>query len=487
MLNVRFSSTSDRRARAVGLRPDEELLPSAKVLDAETGVIRSVLAGWHRFAGEDDDVLPVCTPAGWLVLVGMGREKSQDARTLRRIGGNLFAELADSGIEHLHVMLDLPPDQAAELAYGMRLRAWRPSPRYKSKPDPDDDWSLTRVTVVTARPKVAANRFAGLSLRADGVSMARDLVVAPANELTPGRFVKRLASLRDIGVACEVFDPKEHGLGLLEAVGRGSVHRPRLVMLRWTAGTRPEAPIVLVGKGMTFDAGGLGIKPAEDMEEMKGDMAGAAAVTGAIYALAARRAPVDVVGILALAENMPSGSSCHPGDVVASHAGPTVEIIDTDAEGRLALADALSFAAARFRPRMIVDLATLTGAVEEALGRHRAGLFCADDDLAERLLALGEAEDEPLWRLPLTEAYDEVLKSPVADLRNCVWDDDGPDALHAARFLQHFVPRAIPWAHLDIAGLSEVEEDGPLAAEGPTGFGVRLLDRLVDDVFSQTR
>jgi leucyl aminopeptidase len=240
----------------------------------------------------------------------------------------------------------------------------------------------------------------------------------------------------------------------------------------------------LVGKGVTFDSGGIGIKPAEDMEEMKGDMAGAAAVVGALYALAFRRAPVSVIGVLALAENMPSGRACRPGDVVVSHAGLTVEIVDTDAEGRLILADALSFAASRYQPRLIVDLATLTGAVEEALGRHRAGLFCADDALAARLIALGDEEEEPLWRLPLTEADDEALKSPVADLRNCGWED-GPDASHAARFLQHFVPPAVAWAHLDIAGVSEIEEDGPLAAEGPTGFGVRLLDHLVVDVFAR--
>lgn len=485
MLTIGFSATAGAGARAVGIRPDEELLPSARAADAAAGVIGCVLAGKHRFAGEDDDILPVCTPSGWLVLVGMGPADGQTASRLRRIGGNLFAELAESGIEHLDVILDLAPADAAELAYGMRLRAWRPPLRYKSKPDPDEAWSLVSATIVTDDPGAASAYFERLAACADGVALARDLVVAPANELTPDHFVDRLAALRDLGVSCEIIDPAENGLGLLQAVGQGSVHRPRLAVLRWSGCRRRVAPVVLIGKGITFDSGGIGIKPAEDMVEMKGDMAGAAAVVGALSALAAWHAPVEVIGVLALAENMPSGSSCRPGDVVSSHAGLSVEIVDTDAEGRLVLADALSFAARRYRPRLMVDLATLTGAVEEALGRHRAGLFCADDALAARLLAIGEAEDELLWRLPLTEAYDDVLKSPVADLRNCEWDDDGPDALHAARFLQHFVPGAIAWAHLDIAGLSEAEEDGPLAAEGPTGFGVRLLVHLVADIFAK--
>jgi len=483
LLTVCFVSEVEGGARAVGVRPDDLLLPAAQGADI-SGVIRQVLAGQHRFSGDDDDVLPICLPTGWLVLVGMGPEEGQNACRLRRIGGNLFGELADSGIARLNVALDLSPVEAAELAYGMCLRAWRPASRYKSQPDPDEAWSLVSATIVTRDPVAASAHFETLSARAAGAALARDLVVAPANELTPKSFVKRLKGLERLGVTVEIFDPLRHGLGLLQAVGQGSIHPPCLVGLRWSGADPASAPVALVGKGVTFDSGGIDIKPAEDMEEMKGDMAGAAAVVGALYALAARRAPVNVIGVLALAENMPSGRSCRPGDVVTSHAGLSVEVVDTDAEGRLILADALSFAASHYRPRLIVDLATLTGAVEEALGRHRAGLFCADDDLAARLLATGDAEDEPLWRLPLTEDYDDALASPLADLRNCIWGD-GPDALHAARFLQHFVPKGVAWAHLDIAGLSEVEEDGPLAAKGPTGFGVRLLDHLVVDVFAR--
>ncbi len=468
------------QAVAVGLRPGLKLMPAAKEADRD-GLIRRVLDGAHVFAGDDDDVLPICTPSGWVVLVGLGETEGDGAARLRRIGGNLVQELAAGGIRHLDVALDLTPALAAELAYGMRLAAWRVPARYRSKADPAKVWTLTSISVVTEDPAAAERAYQPLAARASGAELARDLVIAPGNDLTPKSFVKRLRPLEGLGIELEVFDPLAHRMGLLQAVGQGSVHPPRLVALHWRGGAARQSPMVFVGKGVTFDSGGISIKPGEDMEEMKGDMAGAAAVAGTLMALALRKAPVNVVGVLALAENMPSGRSCRPGDVVVGHAGLSVEIVDTDAEGRLILADALSFAAARFKPSLMVDLATLTGAVEETLGRYRAGLFCDDDGLALRLSAAGEVEEERLWRLPLGDTYDSALKSDVADLKNCDWTD-GPDALHAARFLQHFVPPSLPWAHLDIAGLSEFDEDGPLGPEGPSGFGVRLLDHLVGAV-----
>ncbi len=483
MLTIRFVPPADdglaSEALAVGVAPGGELLPAARAADAG-GLVTRALAGRHRFDGDEDDVLPVLTASGWLVLVGMGAAEERDARRLRRIGGNLFAELADSGIICLDLRLDLAPESAAELAYGMCLRAWRPAARYRSKPDPDEEWSLVEAVLATADPAAAQVRFDQLAAVAVASAWARDLVVAPANELNPDSFCRRLDSLADLGVRVEQVDPRQTGLNLLQAVGQGSAVAPRLALLRWQGGRPDEPPVVFVGKGITFDTGGIDIKPREDMEEMKGDMAGAAAAAGAIHALAARRAPINAVGVLAIAENMPSGRAARPGDVVKSYAGITVEIVDTDAEGRLALADALAFAAATLRPALMVDLATLTGAVEVSLGRHRAGLFTADDALAKALFSAGEAEDEPVWRLPLTDAYDEALESAAADLRNCTWEHS-PDALNAARFLQHFVPHEVPWAHLDIAGVSEAEEDGPLAAEGPTGFGIRLLVHLVED------
>ncbi len=445
-------------------------------------LLARALAGCADFKAEAEDVLPVMTGEGWRVVVGLGEPEGRNARRLRRIGGALYAAIAGLGPVSLTVSLGLSAVESAELAYGMTLRAWRPSERYRSKPDPDKVVLLAQVTVVTDAPNAAQARFARLSAAAVGASFARDLVVAPANDLTPERFVERLDQLAAYGVTVEVIDPAAAGLNLLAAVGQGSVHPPRLVLLRWSGAPNGDRPVAFVGKGITFDTGGIDIKPAEHLEEMKGDMAGAAAVAGVLLALAARKAPVNALGVLAIAENMVSGRATRPGDVVKSYAGQTVEIIDTDAEGRLVLADALAYAAAIGKPCWMIDLATLTGAVEVALGGHRAGLFTADDRLAASLMAAAEAEEELLWRLPLTDAYDEALKSDIADLRNCQWER-GPDALHAARFLQHFVPTELPWAHLDIAGVAGVDEDGPLAGEGPTGFGVRLLDRLVADAF----
>lgn len=433
----------------------------------------------HDFKDEPEQVLPILTEQGWRILVGFGNPASLDHAALRRIGGQIFAELKDVGIRKLWLQLDLAPAQLAQLVYGMRLRAWRPAAKYRQQADSERIWHLEEVTGLTDAPEPAAACFARLDRLADAVHFARDLVVAPANYLTPRSFLDALGKIK--GLSLEVIDPAKAGLRLLQAVGQGSAFPPALAILRYQGGGK-AAPLALVGKGITFDTGGIDIKPRLHLEEMKGDMGGAAAVAGTLMALAARQAPVNVVGLLAIAENMVSGRAVRPGDVITGFSGHTVEIIDTDAEGRLVLADALAYAAARFKPAMMIDLATLTGAVEVTLGYERAGLFTADDRLAASLFAAGEAEDEKLWRLPLTDRYDDALNSPIADLRNCTWDR-GPDALHAARFLQHFVPESIAWAHLDIAGVSEAQEDGPLAGEGPTGFGVRLLDRLISDLY----
>ncbi|OIQ94511.1 cytosol aminopeptidase [mine drainage metagenome] len=483
-VSITFASApSGAEALAVGLRPG--LVPCATAAAGERGrLLARALAGKHRFKGEEGDVRPVLTPEGWLVAVGLDEAGEQDAAALRRIGAALFAELADSGITHLDAALDLAADEAAELAYGLVLRAWKVSPRYRLHPDPESDWSLAGITVVSPDPEASRRHFARLEAVAAAVAEARDLVVAPANELTPQAFADRLAGLFPLGVAVEILDAQalaKQGLNLLLAVGRGSARPPLLACLRWTgADDKEAAPLAFVGKGITFDTGGLCLKEGEDMAEMKGDMGGAAAVMGLMAALARRRAKVNAVGVLAIAENMVSGKAQRPGDVVRAYNGTMVEVVDTDAEGRLVLADALAWTARSCRPAALIDLATLTGAVETALGKKRAGLFCNDDALAEQLAAAGEAEEELLWRLPLTDLYDEDLKSAAADLRSCSWEDRAPDHLHAARFLQHFVPEGLPWAHLDIAGTAEAgeDEDGdePFTGPGPTGFGIRLLD-----------
>ncbi len=451
---------------------------SARALAAPSAEAEALLSrlDQNSFKPEPEEVLPILTDKGWRVLVGIGERAALDDATLRRIGGNLFAELAQAGIVHLAVGLDLSPEQTAQIAYGIQLRAWRTPLKYRKTPDEDEVWHLAEITMLCDAPEIARSCFARLESVGKAVHFARDLVVAPGNVLTPPAFVEALGDIP--GIELEVIDPRKAGLNLLQAVGQGSAYKPALAVMRWRGADKKDKPAALVGKGITFDTGGIDIKPAKYMELMKGDMGGGAAVAGTLMALAARKAPVNVVGVVAIAENMVSGRASRPGDVVKGYGGLTVEIIDTDAEGRLALADALAYTSKELKPSKIIDLATLTGAVEIALGYLRAGLFTTDDALAARLLAAGEAEDEKLWRLPLVDVYDDAIKSEIADLKNCSWER-GPDHIHAARFLQHFVPDDIPWAHLDIAGTSEAMEDGPLAAEGPTGFGVRLLDRVL--------
>ena len=441
------------------------------------------------FDGDAEEVELLRAPApplDSLIVAGLGRPGKLKAARLRRIGGAILEELDDSRAVSATIALDLAAEQAVELAYGLRLKSYRPLRKYRTKFDPDDEDDvlpvLDEVVILTAEPDEAARRFARRDQVARGVFLARDLTDEPGNVLGPEEFVQRARLLETLGVEVTVLDEaaiRDAGLNLLAAVGMGSQRPPRLALLRWR-GARGR-PLVLVGKGITFDSGGITIKfDDEDMDAMKGDMAGAAAVIGAIRALAGRKAPAHVCGVLALAENMPSGRAQRPGDVIRSFSGLSVEVIDTDAEGRLVLADALAWAAATLNPKAMIDIATLTGSVEEVLGDPYAGLYANDDGLARRLLRAAKAEAEPLWRLPLTQSCDEDVKSDIADLKNCAWGEV-PDNDDAARFLSRFVPDGLPWAHIDMAGKEWADEDDPLAPEAASGFGVRLFDALVRD------
>ncbi|MBI3445254.1 MAG: leucyl aminopeptidase [Magnetospirillum sp.] len=437
------------------------------------------------FDGEDEEILLFLAPAPPLDLVavfGLGKRAKLDTARLRRIGGTLLDELDDSRAKAVTLLLDLPADQVAELAYGLRLKGYRPLTGYRTKFDPDDEDDvqpvLDSVTIACPDPAAAEEHFARLEAVAQGVFLARDLTDEPGNVLGPGEFADRARLLEALGVEVTILEEAEikaQGLNLLWAVGMGSARKPRLAVLRWRGAA--GKPLVLVGKGITFDTGGITIKDAEDMELMKADMAGAAAVIGAIRAIAGRQAQAHVCGVLALAENMPSGSAQRPGDVVRSYAGLNVEILDTDAEGRLVLADALAWAAANLSPRAMVDIATLTGTTEELFEAEYAGLYANDDLLAAQLLKHARAEAENLWRLPLTEACDEDIKSDIADLKHCAWDDV-PDNDDAARFLSRFVPEGLPWGHIDMAGMEFADEDDPLCPESATGYGVRLFNAL---------
>jgi leucyl aminopeptidase len=322
---------------------------------------------------------------------------------------------------------------------------------------------------------------------ADGVDLARDLVNEPANVLFPEEFARRVGALRKTGVAVEVLNiaaMKKLGMNALLGVGQGSVRESRVVVMRWDGGKKGDAPVAFIGKGVCFDTGGISIKPAAGMEDMKGDMAGAACVTGLMQALAARKARVNAVGVIGLVENMPDGNAQRPGDIVKSMSGQTIEIINTDAEGRLVLADVLWYTAKKFKPKFMIDLATLTGAIIVALGHENAGLFSNDDKLADRLIKAGQDTGELVWRMPLAPEYDKQIDSRFADVKN-TGGTRWAGAITAAQFLQRFVADKIPWAHLDIAGTGMDSRQSEINRSWGSGWGIRLLDRVVLEFYEK--
>jgi leucyl aminopeptidase len=369
--------------------------------------------------------------------------------------------------------------RVAEVALGLALRAYAFETyrtREKDAPEPN-----RAVTFQVRDPAAAEAAYAPLGAQAEGVYFTRDLVSEPANVLSTVEFANRLLGLKELGVSVEVLEePELEALGMrtLLAVGQGSESPSKVVVMQWTGGGE-AAPLALIGKGVVFDSGGISIKPGAGMEEMTMDMGGAAVVAGVMRTLALRKAPANVVGLVGLVENMPDGKAQRPGDVVRSMKGDTIEVINTDAEGRLVLADVLWYAQERFKPRAIVDLATLTGAIIVALGHEMAGVFANDDKLADAFLASASAEGEGAWRMPLAPAYDRLIKSRIADMANVGGRPAG--SVTAAQFLQRFVQEGTPWAHLDIAGVAYIAKDGELAPKGATGWGVRALDRLIRD------
>jgi leucyl aminopeptidase len=460
-------------------------LPAARPVAAvpERWRMAADAAGFRAEAGQ---VLDLPT-APRQALIGLGTP----ARRLdwEQAGATVAAHLLDQP----HVVLDargLTPEDAASLAAGATLRAWRFDRHRRRGADP----ALSRLTVLVDAPAAARAAWDLQSAAVRGCLLARDLVAEPANHLTTRSFAARLEELSEHGIAVDVLGRKRltrGGFGGLLAVGGGAETPPRLAVLRWR-GSIAAPPVAFVGKGIVFDTGGISIKPAGGMEAMRADMAGAAACAGAILALALRRSPAPAVAVLALAENATGAASYRPGDVLRMASGTTVEVVDTDAEGRLVLADALHHARG-FRPRAMVDLATLTGAIVSALGHHRAGLFGNDAALMSSLAAAGDAVGEPLWPMPIGEGHRADLASAIADLRQCVPSAQGqggwparfiPDACHAAAFLRDFAGEG-PWAHLDIAGVDTADSPHSLGPAGPTGFGVRLLDALVATRFEE--
>ncbi|MCC6717598.1 MAG: leucyl aminopeptidase [Acetobacteraceae bacterium] len=459
-----------------------------------TATARPVAEGWalpgpllaaaaaDGFTGAAGTLCEVFTGQGRVLLVGLGGA-APDEEALRQAGARAAAALA--GVAH--VALDahgLSPQAAAGFAAGACLRAWR-FDRLRTRHD-EDAAKLAAIDLLTDTPDTVEAAWRGASAGVRGALFARDLVAEPGNELTPQDFAARLQALTRHGIAVGILGRAElerQGLGALLAVGQGSVHPPLMAVLRWK-GRIKAPPVAFVGKGITFDSGGICIKPAAGMEAMRGDMAGAAAAAGAILALALRHSPTPAIAVLPIAENATGAASYRPGDVLRSFSGKTIEVVDTDAEGRLVLADALAWTARQHKPRAMIDLATLTGSIVTALGHHMAGMFDNDAALAAKVAAAGAAVGEPAWRMPIGEGHRRDLESAIADIRHCLSGRMQPDACHAAAFLREFAC-GVPWVHLDIAGVASRAEADPLHAVGPTGFGVRLLDRLVAQAFEQ--
>lgn len=373
---------------------------------------------------------------------------------------------------------------AAELGLGLALRAYSYDAMKSAKDTDKDDTAPGDVTLMVSKPDLVEAALVPLRAIVEGVFFTRDLISAPANILTTTSFAEQLLALRDLGVTVEVLeeaDLEKLGMGSLLSVGHGSESPSKVVVMQWHGGAKDAAPLALVGKGVVFDTGGYSLKPAGGMEDMTMDMGGAGVVAGVMRTLARRGARANVVGLVGLVENMISGRSTRPGDVVRSMKGDTIEVINTDAEGRLVLADVLWYAQDRFKPAGIVDLATLTGAIIIGLGHEKAGVFSNDDTLCNAVLKAAEVEGEGAWRMPLGAAYDAKLKSAIADMKNVGGRDAG--AITAAQFLQRFIKDDMPWVHLDIAGVASFKEDTAYAPKGATGWGVMALNRLVADRF----
>ena len=490
-MQIRFvpaDSPAEGGALALILFEGEAPSGATAAFDAASGGALERVRAQGRLTGKAGQTaeLPASTGGTFRAWIGGGGSREAwGPVAAETAAASAYAALKASGATTLTVAFDLEPEAAARAALGVRLAAYR-FDRYRTKEKPESKPTLDEVRIATSDPAAAEAAYAPWSALADGVLFTRDLVSEPPNVLFPEEFARRAAERAgQVGLEVQILDEpamEALGMGSLLAVGHGSARESRLVCLRWNgADDASAAPVAFVGKGVTFDAGGLSLKPADGMEDMKWDMGGAGTVAGLMVALAGRKAKVNAVGVLGLAENMPDGKAMRPGDVLTSLSGQTIEVLNTDAEGRLVLADALWWTQETFKPCCMVDLATLTGAIIVALGNDYAGLYASDETLAEGLLAASKDEKEGLWRMPLPDSYDKMLDSPVADMKNIGGRAGG--SITAALFLKRFT-NGVPWAHLDIASTAWRKSGAlsPTIPEGATAFGVRLLDRWVRDV-----
>ena len=500
-------SFANRTAPAEGVvvvfaEEGRKLSQTAQDLDKRSKGLLSKAADITGFKGKKEQIVDLLVPQGLkfakVLLVGLGKASSYRGEDWLNLGGTVRGFLSGKEAPAAHIFVEtaegsVAPSDIASFALGAELRGYN-FKKYKTKARKKsgegaetNERTLKKIVIHTSDPKAAARAFQPVRAIADGVALARDLVNEPANVLGPAEFAARAKALTKLGVRVDVLGPsalRKLGMDALLAVGQGSAKPSHVAVMQWKgAGAKGGAPVAIVGKGVTFDTGGISLKPAAGMEEMKGDMAGAACVVGLMHELAARKAKVNAVGIVGLVENMPSGTAQRPGDVVGSMSGQTIEVLNTDAEGRMVLADCLWYVQERFKPKAVINLATLTGAVMVALGKEHAGLFSNNDELSSWLIEAGDATGERLWRLPLGAKYDKHIDSKVADMKNTGGKWGG--SISAAQFLQRFIKDGTPWAHLDIAGTAMASVDSEINRSWGSGFGVRLLDRLIADHYER--
>ena len=483
-MDIHFVAQIDASADVVAFPVRKgELAAFVQALGAPHGALLGGTAAQARFEGAAGGIAETAAVDGGrvlrLLLVGIGEGTVHD---LERAGGALTGRLQTSGAAAVHVDFAsagaVDEEDVLAFAMGAKLRDWRID-TYRTRLAETAKPSLKSLTIASPYRDLSA-RWAANEAIADGVALTQTLVAEPPNILYPESFVERCQHLADLGVEIEVLDERQMkalGMGALLGVAQGSTRPPRLLAMRWNGGSAGDKPVVFIGKGVTFDTGGISIKPAAGMDMMKWDMGGAGAVAGAMKAIAGRKAKANVVGVVGLVENMPDGNAMRPGDIVTTMSGQTVEVLNTDAEGRLVLCDAITWVQKMYSPKVIVDLATLTGAMVISLGHEYAGIFANDDALADRLITAGETSNNKLWRFPLTAAYDKLIDSPIADMKNVGPREAG--SITAAQFLKRYVDDGVAWAHLDIAGMAWADKDGPVWAKGATGYGVRLLDRYI--------
>ncbi len=458
-------------------------------IDEATGGALGKAAKAAKFTGRKGQTLETIGLAGMegvrVILVGAGKRKDFGLLDAEAVGGAGVAPILRTQEKAAAFLLDgfstesvKAGEAAARIAFGASLRSYR-FDKYRTRLEADQKPALDKLTIVTPASD-AKTKFAPLEKIADGVVLTRDLVAEPPNVLYPESFAARCKKLETLGVKVTVLGAKEMqklGMGMLLGVGQGSARESKLVAMEWMGGKKGEAPVAFVGKGVCFDTGGISLKPGPGMEDMKWDMGGAGAVTGAIAALAGRKAKANVVGVIGLVENMPDGNAQRPSDIVTSMSGQTVEILNTDAEGRLVLGDAVWWTQETYKPKALIDLATLTGAIIISLAHEYAGVFSQDDKLADQLEAAAKASGDPVWRMPLTKAHFDMIKSDVADIKNIGPREGGSST--AAAFIGKFIKDGQSWAHIDIAGMAWNTKDKPTCPKGGAGYGVRLLDEFI--------